>query len=118
MTLVLKRLHLRSQLSLEFLLLLAAYLAFLAVLVSSSKGGFLKSVSAGKEVSAKATLEGACFFIDFFSLDGTHSLFEKNFGGFSSRGKTLYYSNRSTECLSAFRFENGLKVQTQETESR
>ncbi|MFH1056253.1 MAG: hypothetical protein V1717_00425 [Candidatus Micrarchaeota archaeon] len=108
----------RGQLSLELLLLLAAYFAFLAVFVSASKDSFARSFDAGKKFSSNVELEGTCFFIDFFSLDGAHSVVGEDFSGFSSSGRKLFFGNGSAECFSEFRFENGLKVKTPGEEPR
>lgn len=112
--------ELRAQLSLEFLISLAAFFAFLTVLVSVAKGGFETSVSASQNALVKQNLSEACFFIGFFSLDGKHAFVEKSFQGFSSEGKELRLQNFSRECGFEFRFEGDgmLKVESQGMEVR
>ena len=111
----------KSQLSLELLLFLAAYFAFIAVMAGFAKENFAQTLSVGKNASTQAELEGACFYVDFFSLDGKNAVSSGNFSRFSSAGKTLFEenSNRSAECNSEFRFESGLlKVKVSEKEVR
>lgn len=98
----------KSQFSLEFLLLAAAFLAFAGVFSLFAGESFAKSVFASRAASAKEKLAAACFYVDFFSLDGRGALAEKSFAGFSSQGRKMVFSNFSRECRSQFRFEGGL----------
>lgn len=108
----------KCQASLELLLLLSAYLAFMALLVSGARASFEKSLQASNSASDKIRLQGACYYIDSFSLDGKHVLQGKNFSGFSAQGKKLFSGNSSWHCNSTFRFEGGLKVETTALEFR
>lgn len=108
----------KCQASLELLLVLSAYFAFLALLISAAHASFEKSVQAPSSVSDKVRLQETCFYIDSFSLDGKHAVAEKNFAGFSSQGKNLTFGNSSWTCNSTFRFEDGLKVETNPLEFR
>ena len=100
----------KSQLSLELLVFLAAYFAFIAVMAGFARENFDKTVSVGKNASAQAELEGACFYIDFFSLDGKNALSRSDFSNFSSSGKTLSLEKwkRGIDCGSEFGFDSGL----------
>ncbi|MEM4254805.1 MAG: hypothetical protein QXR53_00550 [Candidatus Norongarragalinales archaeon] len=110
----------KAQFSLEFLLLLAAFLAFAGVFASAGKAVFQKSVLLSQEVSTEEKLSGACLYIDFFSLDGLHAVSGgESFQGFSSQGRRLFFGNFSAECNSRFRFEGGkLKVEVSVLEAR
>ncbi|GEM_PF-6101312 len=109
----------RAQFSLEFLVFAAAFFAFLALFASVGRQAFEKSVFLSNEVSAEEKLAGVCFYIDFFSLDGLHSFSQKNFEGFSSQGRRLFFENHSVECNSQFRFEGSvLKVESNAIEVR
>ncbi len=109
----------KGQASLELVMLLAAYAAFIAVFASGLKGAFAESASVSKNVSRQAALENACFTILFFSLDGGRTVmrggtagFDGFPDGFSSNGSTLRYGGSSLECNASFRLEDGLKVET------
>ncbi len=108
----------KCQASLGLLLTLSAYFAFLALLISAAHASFEKSIQASGSASGKLVLQGACFYIDSFSLDGKHAVAGKNFSGFSSQGKRLAFGNSSWTCNSTFRFEDGLKVETNSLEFR
>ena len=113
-----KKKRAKSQISLELLLLLAAYLAFLGVLIATANQGFNEGSSAGKVASAQARLSAACFFIDFFALDGKGVLLGKKFGWITAEGKKLFYGNRTEECKSTARFEGSLKAEVAQIEMK
>lgn len=109
----------KSQFSTEFLVLLAALLAFLALFASVARAGLEKSVLLSKEIADEQKLANACAYVRFFSLDGLHALSSRTFEGFSSRGVKLVLGNRSLDCPARFRFEGGvLKVEPKALEVR
>lgn len=109
----------KSQFSTEFLVLLAALLAFFALFAGVASGALEKSVLLSKETAAGQKLAGACAYIRLFSLDGLHAVSGKAFQGFSSDGKRLVFGNHSLECDASFRFEGGvLKVKAMALEVR
>ncbi len=109
----------KGQLSTEFLVLLAALLAFLALFASVARAGMEKSVLLSKEIAEEQTLANACAYVRFFSLDGIHAISKKTFAGFSADGGRLVFGNSSLVCPARFRFEGGvLKVEPKALEVR
>lgn len=98
----------KAQLSLELLLVLAAYAAFLALLSQSASQGFQGVLGQGGQAGKISELNAACFYVGLFTADGSNTLVSRNFSEYSAEGKKLFLGNASVSCPSEVRFENGL----------
>lgn len=108
----------KSQASFEFIILLSAYLAFVAVLASAAGTTLEKSRSYSALQPSQTALTETCLLARFFARDGGRTALLKDFSGFSAQGSVLHYENRSLDCGIALKFDRGLKVETPQFEYR
>lgn len=104
----------KAQVSMEALLVIAAYAAFIAAFASFEVG--LGKETAGQKTVflQKTELNGACFLLDEFSLNGKHASMDLGLNeSFVASGKKLGLagSNQSVECFSNVSSSNGLRVE-------
>ncbi|HIH20913.1 TPA: hypothetical protein HA244_06630 [Candidatus Micrarchaeota archaeon] len=108
----------KSQASLEFVLLLAGYFAFLAVLSSAAASGFNKSVSIVHQAVVRDELRTACFSAGIFSLDGKRTFAEGRLAGFVAPVGRMALENGTESCFADSRVEGSLKIRTGKEEQR
>src|SRR3989338_7649949 len=98
--------------SLEFVLMLAGYLAFLAVLASIASANLQGSISAASSARNLHDARAACFALGFFSLDGRRTFAEGRMAALSLRVNQSASANAPEGCFAKTRQGTSLAVET------
>ncbi|VVB67295.1 Uncharacterised protein [Candidatus Norongarragalina meridionalis] len=96
----------RAQISLEFMLILAAYLSLIAVFAHFETGLGSRMLDEGKGAADKVEANAACMLFDFFALDGRNTAMALDRTGnatITASESTVTVGGATTACIAAVR---------------
>jgi len=96
----------RAQVSLEFMLILTAYLSLIAVFAHFETGLGTRMTDEGRNAADKVEANAACMLFDFFALDGRNTAMAFDRIGnatLSAEGNNVRVGTAATACVATVR---------------